>query len=125
MRLPVPLVEEGARSTEPRTETLPGWSRTCRPGRSVATPVVLDAALAVPMAAVEGTARTTEAIERAFPPGDVPDAAENHQTPGEVGTVVVAPHLGRRPALDQAVPETVVIGIVDQPEPAEHEQTDQ
>jgi len=125
MRLPVPLVEEGARATEPRAETLAGWSRTCRLGRIGATPIVLDAPLAVSMATAEGAARATEAIERALSPGDVADAAENHQTPGEVGTIVIAPHPGRLPALHEAVPEPVVIGIVDQPEPAEYEQTDQ
>jgi hypothetical protein len=97
--------------------------RIRRLSRSAASAVRLDATLAV--APVERAAWATKAIERALSPGDVADAAENHETPGEVRTAVIVPYLGRLPALDRCVPESVVIGVVDQPVPAEHEQADQ
>ena len=125
VRLPVPLLEERARPAEDRAPPLVGRCCPGRLGRIIAHAIALHASLAIVTAVPEGTTRTTEAIERALPPGDVADAAENQQPPGEVrATPVVADGL-RLAALDQGVPVAVVIGIVDQPEPTQNEQTDQ
>jgi hypothetical protein len=69
----------------------------------------------------EGTARTTEAIERALPPGDKSDAAENQEPPGEVRATLVVAEVLRLACLDEGIPEAVVIRIVDQPEPTQSE----
>jgi hypothetical protein len=74
---------------------------------------------------VEGPAWAAEAIECALPPGEVTDAAENQKPPGEVRAAVVAAELLHLTRLNQGVPVAVVIGIIDEPEPTQNEQTDQ
>ena len=110
--LPVPLLEERARSTEPWAETLTTWRRTGCLSRTETSSIPLHASLAT-AANSEGSARTAEAIERALPPGDVADATENHQSPGEVGTALVMADGFRLAALDQGVPVAVIVRIVD------------
>src|SRR5918995_1620810 len=89
--------------------------------RTLPGPIALHAPGVMMPAVPEGTAWTTEAIERALAPSDVADAAENHQPPGEIRTVVVAPHPSRLPlaALDQGVPVAIFITVIDQPEPTQ------
>jgi hypothetical protein len=125
VRLPVPLLEEPARPAEDRATALAGrWCSGCL-GRAIARAVALHASLAVIAAVPERSARTAEAIERALPPGDVADAAENHQPPREVRTAPVVTDSLRLAALDERIPIPIVIRIVDQPEPTQNEQTDQ
>jgi hypothetical protein len=88
-------------------------------------PIALYASLAIVTAVPEGTTRPTEAIKRALPPGDVADAAENQQPPGEVRVTPVVTEVLRLAALDQGVPVAIFIRIIDQPEAAQNEQTDQ
>jgi hypothetical protein len=77
------------------------------------------------MASGEGPAWAAKAIKRAFPPGNVSDAAENQQSPREVRATVVVAELLHLTRLNQSVPVAVVIGIVDEPEPTQNEETDQ
>jgi hypothetical protein len=87
----------------------------------VVNSVPLHAALSVATASIEGSARAAKAIECAFPPGDVTDAAKNQQSPGEVRAVVMTAEILGLASLDQGVPVAVIIGIVDQPEPTQNE----
>jgi hypothetical protein len=124
VRLPVPLVEVRTRPAEDQASPLA--VRLCAGclSRTITHSVSLYTSFAM-MTAVpegsEGTARTTEAIERTFPPGDVPNATENQEAPGKVRATLVVAKLLHLAGLDQGVPEAIVIRIVDQPEPTENE----
>ena len=71
---------------------------------------------------VRRAARSAEAVERALAPGDVADAAQDHQAPGEVGPAPIEACICHLPGLHQGVRIPVAIGVVDQPEPAQHQQ---
>src|SRR3712207_1049923 len=123
VRLPVPLLEECTWTAEDWASPM-AIRRTGRLGRTIASSIALHASLALVTAVSEGTAWTTESIERALPPGDVPDAAENQEPPWEVRTAVVVAELLQLTRLNQGVSVAVVIGVIDEPEPAQNEQTD-
>ena len=87
--------------------------------------MALDASLAMVTAVSEEAAGATKAVERALPPGEVTDAGENQEAPGEVRITVVVAELLHLTRLNQRVSVAVVIDIIDEPEPTQNEQTDQ
>ncbi len=122
MRLPVPLIEECARAAQAAAESLAGVRPTLRLHRAVASAVLLNTALAV----AEGAARAVEAVEGALAPGEVANAADDQQTPGEVRAAMTPhAHVARLTGLDQRVTIAIVVSIADQPEPSEDQQADQ
>lgn len=92
---------------------------------AVARAIALDTALTIAAARTERSPRTTEAIERALAPGDVPDAADDQQTPRKIGATAIVADVAGLPGLDQGIGITILIRIVDQPEPTENEEDDE
>src|SRR5215208_4883552 len=104
MRLPVPLLEHRAGTAEAGGASL---SRTCA-GSVPGTRGPLRRTVAGARAAESSTvAKASAALEDAFAPEEIDDAADDQQSPGEASTRVVHRHVGQhrihRSALSCAV----------------------